>query len=257
MINKNKEFNKIKPYTYFIIRKIDGKKYHGVRYANKVSPSEDFGKKYFGSSKTNFCKDFKNNPNKFKFRLAWVFEDKVSAINYETKVNRKIFKKDDWENQSAHPAINFTEEIRSKMSKKLIGTKIGSKNPFYGKKHNNLTKKLISEKNKGKELTDNHRQRIILSNKTRIYNEETRKKLSKINKGRKFPKEFCEKISKSRIGIKLSQEHKDKISLKVAGKLNPMYGKTHSEEARRKISLSRIGKAPWNKGLKKKRVKNG
>ena len=57
--------------------------------------------------------------------------------------------------------------------------------------------------------------------------------------------------------MKLSQEHKDKISLKVAGKLNPMYGKTHSEEARRKIALSRIGKAPWNKGLKKKRVKNG
>ena len=134
MINKNKEFNKIKPYTYFIIRKIDGKKYHGVRYANKVSPSEDFGKKYFGSSKTNFCKDFKNNPNKFKFRLAWVFEDKVSAINYETKVNRKIFKKDDWENQSAHPAINFTEEIKLKISKKLKGKKIGPENHFYGKK---------------------------------------------------------------------------------------------------------------------------
>lgn len=253
MINKNKEFNKVKPYTYFIIRKIDGKKYHGVRYANKVCPSEDFGKKYFGSSKTNFCKDFKKNPQKFKFRLAWVFEDKVSAINYETKVNRKIFKKYDWENQSAHPAINFTEEIKLKISNKLKGKRTGSENHFYGKKHSDLTKKLISEKNKGRELTDNQRQRIILSNKTRIYNKETRKKLSKINKGRKFPKEFGEKISKSRIGLKLSQEHKAKISLKVAGKLNPMYGKTHSEEARRKISLSRIGKVPWNKGLKKEK----
>ena len=37
-------------------------------------------------------------------------------------------------------------------------------------------------------------------------------------------------------------------SEKVSGKNNPMYGKTHSSEARKRISESKIGKTPWNKG---------
>jgi len=54
---KTKEFNKIKPYTYFIIRKSDNMKYHGVRYGNiklGLSPKEDFGKRYFGSGVGNW-----------------------------------------------------------------------------------------------------------------------------------------------------------------------------------------------------------
>ena len=39
---KSKEFNKVKPYTYFIKRKSDNMKYHGVRWANKVAPLSDF-----------------------------------------------------------------------------------------------------------------------------------------------------------------------------------------------------------------------
>jgi hypothetical protein len=33
------------------------------------------------------------------------------------------------------------------------------------------------------------------------------------------------------------------------GKLNPMYGKLHSAETRQKLSLSKIGKTPHNKGV--------
>ena len=35
---KTKEFNKIKPYTYLVTRLSDNKKYHGVRWGNKVPP---------------------------------------------------------------------------------------------------------------------------------------------------------------------------------------------------------------------------
>ena len=58
---KTKQFNKVKPYTYLIIRKSDNMKYHGVRYGNiklGLSPKEDFGKKYFGSSAGSFCGEF-------------------------------------------------------------------------------------------------------------------------------------------------------------------------------------------------------
>lgn len=35
-----------------------------------------------------------------------------------------------------------------------------------------------------------------------------------------------------------------------AGKNHPMYGKKHSDEARRKMSIANKGRTPWNKGLK-------
>ena len=39
------------------------------------------------------------------------------------------------------------------------------------------------------------------------------------------------------------------LSKKLLGDNNPMYGKTHTDTARKKISDSRIGKTPWNKGI--------
>ena len=256
---KTKEFNEIKPYTYFIVRKSDGKKYHGVRYRNKVSPLKDFGIKYFGSSKTNICKEFKSNPKKFKFRLGWTFNSEKEAIKYETKVNKKIYKKEDWANKAAFPAIHIDDEVRANISKALKGTRIGKKNTFYGKQHSKKTKKLISlsKIEMNLKLTDYQKKRIVESNKKRIYSKVTLKKLSLINKGRKWSKAVKKRMSLGAMGKILSNETKKKISIKVKGKNNPMFGKTHSAAARRKISISKLGKKPWNKGISLKSLSNG
>ena len=248
---KTRQFNEIKPYTYFIVRKSDGKKYHGVRYRNKVSPLKDFGIKYFGSSKTNICKEFKSNPDKFKFRLGWTFDTEKEAIKYETKVNKKIYKKEDWANKAAFPAIHIDDEVKANISKALKGTQIGKKNNFYGKQHSKKTKKLISLTKKGMKLrmSDYNRKKLIKRNQTRIISKATLKKLSLINKGRKFSKAVRKRMSLGSMGKILSNKTKKKISIKVKGKNNPMFGKTHSAEARRKISLSKIGRIPWNKGI--------
>ena len=52
--------------------------------------------------------------------------------------------------------------------------------------------------------------------------------------------------------MKLSKLHKKNIGLGVKGEKNGMFGRTHSPEARKKISNARIGKTPWNKGKKYK-----
>lgn len=249
---KDKDFNTTKPYTYFIVRMSDNKKYHGVRVSNKVSPKNDFAKIYFGSSTDNFCKQFKKNPKLFKYRLCWTFSDKKEAGEYEVKVNKKIYKKSDWINKSAFPFINIDEKVKANISKAKKGKNIGKENHFYNKKHSKKSKALISKNRKGGTITGCHKISIILSNITREYKPSTRKKLSKINKGRKFPKEFIEKISKSRIGMKLTDEHKKNIGNGVKGEKNGMFNKTHSKEARLKISKSKIGKIPWNKGIKYK-----
>ena len=256
---RTKEFNEIKPYTYFIERKSDGKKYHGVRYRNKVSPLKDFGIKYFGSSKTNICKEFKSNPKKFKFRLGWTFNSEKEAIKYETKVNKKIYKKEDWANKAAFPAIHIDDEVRANISKALKGTRIGKKNTFYGKQHSKKTKKLISLTKKGMKLrmSDYNRKKLIKRNQTRILSKDTLKKLSLINKGRKWSKAVRKRMSLGSMGKILSNKTKKKISIKVKGENNPMFGKTHSAVARRKISLSKLGKKPWNKGISLKSLSNG
>lgn len=230
---KTKEFNKVKPYTYLIIRKSDNKKYHGVRWANKVSPINDFAVVYFGSSKgdQSFCEEFKNNKGNFLFRICWTFDSIEEARAYETKINKKIYKRSDWINKNAFPAILLDE----------------------------ISRKKISCSKKGKSFSsDKHKNAVIKSNKTRILSPEFYVKCSKINKGKKFPKEFGEKISKSRKGLKLTETHKKNIGLGVKGEKNGMFRKTHSAHARKKISISKLGKPSWNKGLKfKKRKING
>ncbi len=87
--------------------------------------------------------------------------------------------------------------------------------------------------------------------------EETRKKLSAIRKGRKFSKshklklsqnnamkkqEYRDKVSQALKGRKFSDETKKRMSLArsdISGENNPMYGKHHSEETRRKIARNK------------------
>ena len=62
-------------------------------------------------------------------------------------------------------------------------------------------------------------------NKNKHLAEDTKKKIGDANRGRKMSEETVKKMSEARIGYK-----------------NPMYGKTHSDEARQKISDARKGK---------------
>ena len=57
-----KEFNKVKPYVYWVKNNITGIKYFGVRWANinkNRTPVQDLGKTYFSSGVLE--KDFKKN----------------------------------------------------------------------------------------------------------------------------------------------------------------------------------------------------
>jgi hypothetical protein len=71
------------------------------------------------------------------------------------------------------------------------------------------------------------------------------------NKGKKQSPEHNDKIRKALTGIKRTEEYKKKLSAAKMGSRGTFNGKTHSEEARRKISLAGKGKIPWNKGLSK------
>lgn len=97
---------------------------------------------------------------------------------------------------------------------------------------------------------------------------EIRDKMSKAQIGKTQSLETIEKRVSKIKGIPLSAEHKEKLRQSKLGNKNPMYGKTftmaeeskeklrninigkkHSDESKLKMSLAKIGKTAWNKGL--------
>tara|TARA_Y100000817_G_C16837518_1_gene536421 strand:- start:534 stop:1400 length:867 start_codon:yes stop_codon:yes gene_type:complete len=266
---RTQEFNKIKPYTYILTRKLDNKKYHGVRFGNiklGLTPNQDFGKKYFGSSSGGFCKDFKLNPKNYFFKLIWTFDHINEALFHEKKFNKQIIKNNNWENKNAFPAIQYdvhpllgkkhSKESKEKMSKSQ-----------KGKKASSATKAKLSKMRRGRKLSKTHIENIRKGNIGKKRSAKTKEKIRLVRLGRKATKETKLKMSKMKKGVPKSEKHKDKLrkhlkkfmfkkghvpwckgtkGLVVAWNK----GKKFSMESRKKMSLSQKGKIPWNKGLK-------
>jgi len=100
--------------------------------------------------------------------------------------------------------VIFTEERREKMSK----SKLGKKNPMYGKKYSEEDKIKRGLRRKGK---DNPLYGTTLS-------EKTKKKISKSRKGIKPSKETLAKLSVARKGRVMSEGAKKKLSIAKTGK---------------------------------------
>ena len=148
-----------------------------------------------------------------------------------------------------------SDRVRKILSKKA-SLKICEKNPFYNKKHSEQTKKIIGIKAKmrlskkennpmyGKTHSEEARRKISIANKGRTLSLEHRIKISEtlkknnfgkphFNLGRTHSEETRKKYSETRKGEKNPNWGNGE---KIKGEKNPMYGKKHSEEARRKMS---------------------
>lgn len=96
---KHKKFNELYPYGYFLIRKSDGMKYVGIRYANvkhNLTPEEDFGRVYFTSGTLE--KEFKENPDDFWFKVKYTFDTIDELFKWEKKIALRIYRRPDWAN---------------------------------------------------------------------------------------------------------------------------------------------------------------
>lgn len=220
---KHKRFNEVFPYTYYIERKSDLKKYHGIRYSNFLSldksPLEDFSIIYFSSGE--FAQDFKNNPEKYTYRLCWTFDSVEEAIEHEKKVNTKLMKKDNWAVYSNGKAILQTDEVRAKIGKANTGK------PRSIKQRNDNSKRMKSLVDAGTHHWKTEEHRI-----------KTSKRMKENNPS---------------FGG-LSVEHKIKIGVSCS---KALLGVSKSEAHKRNMSLCRLGNEPWNKGRKSFLCNNG
>lgn len=148
---------------------------------------------------------------------------------------------------------NREKKLSWEHKKKISESHKGEKNPMWGKKHSEETKKKIRKYRHTEEAkrkiraykhTEEAKMKISKALKERECTKATRQKLSKIFSGRKFSKEWKQKISIALLGRKLSEEHRQKISKVTSGENNPSwqggisfepYGKDWTERLKRQI----------------------
>ena len=87
--------------------------------------------------------------------------------------------------------------------------------------------------------------------------EERRKALSDKFKGRKLSDEWRTNISKARTGTHMSEKARQKLSEQRKGELNNFYGKHHSEEAKQKIREANAGKSATDKQIESLKLGRG
>lgn len=147
---------------------------------------------------------------------------------------------------------SFTLEARAKISKAMSGRASCRK----GVNLSEETKEKLRQVNLGKKHSDETKLKVSLSAKGRVawnkgltHTEETKAKMSEAqsgsknhNYGKTGEAASCygrTGASHPMFGKSHTEEAKQRISAKVAGSNNPMFGRKHSEESRRKISEAR------------------
>jgi hypothetical protein len=223
------EIREFPAYTYYLYHVPTGKKYYGVRWANKCDPEHDLWNEYFGSSvKVN---DLLASFGKESFisEVRKIFETAEEAIEWEDKVLHRLKapEREDWLNQaySCGPFYNVGPMAESSKIKMRIAAKkriryphkeetkekiriahLGLPGTMTGKKHKDSSKLLMSEKSKG---------RVISEDKRKTMNQDKR-------------------------GVPLKDDHREKIRISLLGNTRKL-GKRHTKEFKEQKRLQMMG----------------
>jgi hypothetical protein len=233
-------------YVYRITNIILNKHYYGKRSTDTI-PQNDLGIKYFSSSgDKDFIKDQTDNPQNYKYKIIYIFDNSKSALLMEIKLHNKfdVGFNESFYNKAKQTSIGFdTTGIKFNLSEEQK-QKIGNKHK--GKKLSEETKQKLSIANKGKKLSEEHKQKLLIANKGKPKSEEHKQKISiankgktSHNKGKKLSEEHKQKLLIANKGKKLSEETKQKLR-----DINT--GKKASEETKQKISITSKGEKNGN-----------
>ena len=226
------------------------------KIVNKVN-----GKVYYGSTTQTFCRRWdqhkrllnnnkhsnqflqwswnKNGPSSFEFIIILSCSPN-SCLYYE-----QLFLDKYWDN--CKNCFNFYKTAgspfgikRSEESKKRNSISItGKNNHFFGKKHSEVSKKKISEANRGKRYTEERKQQLSVKS-IGLNNPFYGKKHTEVSK--KKISLAHQKEGNSFHNKRHSEESKLKMSIAQRGSKNHSYGKPVSNETKLKISQSSKGK---------------
>jgi len=250
---------------YRLTNKIDGKMYHG-------QTTEKYINKRWNVYKRLQCKRQPKLYNALK-KYGWdnflaevidtTPQDQLQLDELEIYYIAKFDSMNNGYNgtEGGHGGGKLSKEAKKKISE----SKMGEKNPNFGKPLSEEHKRKISESNSGNK-------NVMFGKCGKLspifgfrHSDESKMKMSKSKKGTKNPnfgkalsKEMKQKLSEVNKGNKysLGHHHSDEtkkiLSDAFSGKNNPMFGKHLSEETKKKISEAQTGNKNHNFGQRGK-----
>lgn len=112
---------------------------------------------------------------------------------------------------------NYDSPERSKKLSEAGKKRVGKLNPMYGKHHSPETCEKLRQKNLGKHLTEEHKQKLIESNKNRIKSPEEIERIRQLNLGKPMSKETKEKMMNTLCPFEYQIYLDDKLQYKCLG----------------------------------------
>lgn len=186
---------------YIKTHRITGLKYFGYTTRKDVS-------RYKGSG-IYWRQHIRKHGNDANTEIVGIFEniDKASLFAIKYSEDNNIVESDEWANlmiENCLGTIVHTDEIKRKISEKAKGRIVSEE-----------TRKRMSEAGKIRIFSEEHRNNLSKSGKGRVFSKEHLEKMSQVRKGTKLPKEWCENVSKAMKGKKrgsMSEDQKQKLS---------------------------------------------
>ena len=162
--------------------------------------------------------------------------------------------------------ISVTAEEYAELKNKFINLATiqnkGENNPFYGKHHSEETKKKMSEANKGREFSKQHKEKLSeqAKNKTgsknpfygKHHSDDTKEQIRQKKIGQIVSDETKRKISQRHSGKKFSEERKNAISKALKGKEKTKEHSKHISEAKKGTIMSENQKMSISKTMREK-----
>jgi hypothetical protein len=115
----------------------------------------------------------------------------------------------------ADTIVDMTIQPWQLVEESVYNDQRGELNGFYGKKHTEETKKMISDHHKGKVYTSGYKHTPETKAKmsaSKIGKPSNRLGKEAWNKGKKMTSEFCANTSKGKTGVKFSEEGKKNMA---------------------------------------------
>jgi len=205
MKNIKKQYN-----IYKTTNLVNGRFYWGVH------DSIDENDGYFGSNKILLKAIKKYGEESFRRVTKLLYDTAKEAFADEKLIVTQKYLDENPMCYNIMPGGKGGDKFTNNPNKEKIRKKISI--ATSGENHSNY----------GKHLSDEIKLKISASSKGKTHSEETKQRMRK-------PKseETKQKMRKLK-----SDEHKRKISIATTGENNPMYGNRHSEEAKRKMSVT-------------------
>lgn len=245
-------------FVYIWINLTNNRKYIGYHKGSK-----DDG--YICSSgNPQFWEDFENVDMAWERKILFEGNQNDCLIEEQRLLKNADLQSNKWYNNARGANIIWTDDVRKKSSKshknrwKNVPNEIRQE---YAHRLSETSKKWWSSLSED----ENEEFRLNVSNGMKNYwnelsEEDKLKKVKKSADGHKgkhyhseeWKAELSEKLKGNNFGALQSEDNREKKRQLFLSDKNP--GKNKSEETRKKISESKKGKAPWNKGQKRKQL---